>query len=328
VTFSATSLVTGGTGFIGRQLVEVLVQRGELVRVLGRRPVVRWRGNKAIEHVRADIAEPGVIERAVAGVERIFHLAAATSGDSEAYERVTLEGSKRLLQAARSEGMVRVVFVSSLSVYDGAQMQDGLVLDENFPLERCPQMRGPYARSKTKADLAAQTFLTDRSLRLTIVRPGLVYGPGLRNPLNGVAIPFRDRIWVTLGIRRKELPLIYIRDLISALLDIEESCDGVGQIYNLIGTGSPKGYEYIKCYRELSGDRRPFVDVPIRHILPLAAAADAILSVLGRTSGMYIGAKRISRDVHYSADKVRRHLGVHPCTGYQDGLRETCELFR
>ena len=325
MTVTATSLVTGGTGFIGRQLVEALVQRGEFVRVLGRRPVVRWRGNEAIEHVRADIAEPGVIERAVEGVERVFHLAAATSGDSAAYERVTVEGSERLLQAVRSRGRVRIVFVSSLSVYDGAQMQDGLVIDENFPLERCPQKRSPYARSKTRADIAAQIFLNDGGVRLTIVRPGLVYGA--RNPLNGLAIPFNDRIWVTLGIRCKELPLIYIRDLVSALLDIEGSRDGVGQIYNLVGPDCPKGYEYIKCYRELSGDRRPVVDVPVRHLLPFAAAADAILNMLGATSAIYMGTKRISRDVRYSGDKVRRHLGVHPRTGYRDGLRETCELF-
>jgi 2-alkyl-3-oxoalkanoate reductase len=322
----ATVLVTGGTGFVGRWLVEALARGGERVRVLGRRPVVRWRGNTAIEQFRADVAEAGVIERAVEGVERVFHLATATSGDGNVYERVTVEGAKRLLNAVRAGGGGRVIFVSSLSVYDGAQMRDGAVIDENFPLERSPEARGPYARTKTEADLAAQAFLTDKTVRLTIVRPGLVYGPGTRNPLNGVAISLKGRAWVTLGIRRKELALIYIRDLIDALLEIEKLPNAVGQTYNLVGTKCPKGFEYIKCYRELTGDRRPFIDVPVRRLLPFATAADGVLRAMGRASTMRLKANRISRDVHYCAEKVRRHLGINPRTAYRDGLREACGL--
>lgn len=321
------TLVTGGTGFIGRQLVEALVQRGERVRVLGRRPVVRWRGNKAVEHVRADIAEPGVIERAAEGVERVFHLAAATSGDGATYERVTVEGSRRLLNAVRSNGGGRVIFVSSLSVYDGGQMRDGAVIDEDFPLERSLLARGLYARTKTQADLVAQAFLTDKAVRITIVRPGLVYGVGTRNPLNGVAIPIKGRIWISLGIRRKELPLIYIRDLIDALLKLSSSPDGAEQVYNLVGTDCPRGHEYIECYRKLSNDRRPFIDVPVRRLLPVAAVADAVLKALGRPSAMHLVARRISRNVHYSGDKVGQHLGVRPRMGYREGLQEICAQF-
>jgi nucleoside-diphosphate-sugar epimerase len=72
------ALVTGGTGFIGRALVDALVENGYLVRVIGRRPVVRWRGNPAVEHVRADIADPGVIEAALENSAEVYHLAAAT----------------------------------------------------------------------------------------------------------------------------------------------------------------------------------------------------------------------------------------------------------
>jgi nucleoside-diphosphate-sugar epimerase len=321
-----TVLVTGGTGFIGRRLVDALVARGERVRILGRRSVARWRGNKAIEHIRADIAEPEVIERAVQDVDRVFHLAAATSGDATTHETVTVEGSKRLLNAIGLRGGGRVIFVSSLSVYDGSHMRDGTVIDEEFPLERRPQTRGPYARSKAEADRVAQEYLTDKEVQITIVRPGLVYGPGMRNPLNGVAIPFKRRLWFTLGIRRRELPLIHVRDLVNALLEIERSPTAVGQVYNVLGTECPKGDEYIKCYRQLSADRRPFIDVPVRGLLPFIAAADAVLNVLGRASMMHVGARRISRKVHYCGDKVRKHLGVHSCTQYQDGLREICEL--
>jgi nucleoside-diphosphate-sugar epimerase len=136
------SLVTGGTGFIGRYLVEALFAQGDRVRVLGRRAVVQWRSNPHIDHVRADIAEAGVLERVLEGVDRVFHLAAATGGSADDYWKVTVRASERLLEAlARTSGR-RLIFVSSLSVYDGGKMVDGTVVDEKCPIESYPQLRG------------------------------------------------------------------------------------------------------------------------------------------------------------------------------------------
>jgi len=317
-----TFLITGGTGFIGRKLVEALVKRNEYVRVLGRRPVVRWRGNDAIEHVRADITEPNVIEAAVDGVRCVFHLLAATSGDRNNYHRVTVEGSQRLLSAVRARGGGRVIFVSSLSVYDSRAMFNGVLVDENFPLDTNGAARGPYAYSKTKADLAAQQYLDDPLVKLTIVRPGVVYGERMKNPLNGAAISLRNRFWVSLGSRRRVLPLIFLRDLVNALLLVADDDASIGQIYNLIGAECPSGDEYISCYKKVSRDRRPHLNFPLRTFLPVFWTFDKLLYMAGRPSAFVSMANRLSQRVRYSAEKAQRELGVHAATKYDEGLRE------
>jgi len=86
-------LVTGGTGFFGRRLVEYLVEQGERVRVLGRRPMPCWQDNGLIEHVRGDISDSRVIKDALAGVEVVYHLAATTQGDWATHNAVTCDRS-------------------------------------------------------------------------------------------------------------------------------------------------------------------------------------------------------------------------------------------
>jgi nucleoside-diphosphate-sugar epimerase len=316
-----TVLVTGGTGFIGRALVDALAAKGHLVRVLGRRPAVRWRGNPAVEHVRADIADPGVIEAALENSDEVYHLAAATSGDADFYHRVTVEGTERLLDALAARGGGRVVFVSSASIYDAGASLDGCVVDEDFPLERNPAARGLYARSKAESELRAHRFLDHPTVKLTIVRPGLVYGPRSKNLLNGAALSLRGKILITTGTPAKLLPLIYIDDLVEALIRIAASDAALGRIYNLAHPQMPTTGEFIHAYREVSGDRRRAIDVPLPKLLPVFAALDRIANALGRKSNYSYTAARLASCPIFSADRMRRDLGFEPRIGFREGLK-------
>jgi len=318
------ALVTGGTGFIGRPLVAALLTKGYSVRVLARRPVVRWRVEPKVDHVRADISEPGVLEAALTDVDEVYHLAAATSGSPEYYQRVTVEGTERLLAALAARGGGRVVMVSSASVYDAATMTDGAVVDEAFPLERHPQLRGIYARTKTESELKAQPYLAHPTVRLTIVRPGLVYGPSSKNILNGAALAVRNQLLITTGTPRKLLPLIYIDDLVELLVSIASNDATVGQTYNLAHPSMPTTAEFIETWRRISGDRRPIAKVPLPAMLPLFRWLDRVAQKLGRSSNYSYTATRLARSPIFSVDKMSRELSFQPRIGFREGLERVC----
>ncbi len=318
------ALVTGGTGFIGRSLVGGLLARGYRVRVIARRPVVRWRLVPEIEHIRADISEPGVIESAVKGVDAVYHLAAATSGTPDYYQSVTVEASQRLLTVVAANGGGRVIFVSSASVYDAGSMTRGGTIDEDFPLERNPAARGLYARAKTESELRVYSFLTHPTVKLTIVRPGLVYGPRSKNVLNGAALSLRNRLLITTGTPEKLLPLIYIDDLVDILIRIASSEKAVGGIYNIVHPEMPTIVQFLKTYRELSGDRRPVVDIPLRRFLPIFLLLDKLFVALGRKSNYAYTAARLASSSSLSAEKMRREIECEPTVGYREGLAKVC----
>ncbi len=159
------ALVTGGTGFIGRSLVEQRSSRA--VTSCGSLDAAQWSDGEAtpISNTCARIF-PGTRRVLEAGRSKnaaeIFHLAAATSGTAEYYHRVSVESTERLLELVAVRGG-RVVLVSfPASVYDGGSMSDGSVINEEFPLEQeiALSRADSYARAKDRrSELRAHDFL-------------------------------------------------------------------------------------------------------------------------------------------------------------------------
>ena len=121
-------LVTGGAGFIGSHLVDRLIGEGRRVRVLdnfvvGRRNNLKQHdGNSQLEIIEADVADMRAVDKACAGSERIFHLAARADivpsiQEPEAYFRTNVDGTFAVLEAARRHGASRLVYVASSSCY-------------------------------------------------------------------------------------------------------------------------------------------------------------------------------------------------------------------
>lgn len=318
----APILVTGGTGFLGRPLVEYLVAQGYNVRVLGRRPVVRWRRNPQIEHIRADITDPGIIEAILAGVKQVYHLAAATQGDWDTYKATTVDASQRLLDCFAAQGGGRLIFVSSIYNYDGGALDEDQVVDESYPLETNQQGRGHYALAKTAADGMAQSYLDHPLIKLTIVRPGVIYGPQMKSPLVGSALSLKGKVWLVLGAGNKHVPFVYLDDVVEGLVRIAESSAAYGQIYNFVHHQPCTQNDYIALYRQLSRDRCPVLKVPLKSILPLFRTADKLMQLArGHDQQWAYKVSRQLKSVTYSSEKLNRELGFAPATPLAEGLR-------
>ncbi|WP_427018359.1 NAD-dependent epimerase/dehydratase family protein [Pseudarthrobacter sp. P1] len=168
-------LVTGASGLLGGAVASLLAAKGHSVRTFQRGPLALPGHGAPIESVRASVADPAAVARAVDGVDAVLHLAAKVSitGDWSEFEATNIGGTRTLLAAARAAGVRDFVFVSSPSVaHFGAS-----IAGEGAGPADPDRAHGHYARSKAAAELLALAE-DSPAFRVTAIRPHVVWGPG------------------------------------------------------------------------------------------------------------------------------------------------------
>jgi nucleoside-diphosphate-sugar epimerase len=218
--------VTGATGFVGSHLAEALRARGHevvcLVRSPDRAASLAAAGCRLLKGALDDEA---ALKTFVEGAEIVQHVAGAVTavggGDGQ-FERVNREGTVRLAGLARTAGVRRFVYVSSLAASGPAP--------RGTPL---PDANGsgpvtPYGRSK----LAGEEAVRASNVRFTIIRPPAVYGPRDRNQFLPAFKLARRGFHPVIGDGLQELSLIHVRDLAEALIAAGESTHAEGRAYH------------------------------------------------------------------------------------------------
>jgi dihydroflavonol-4-reductase len=304
-----TAFVTGGTGFVGANVVRALLADGWAVRALARAGSDRRNlEGLAVRVVEGDLASPG-LAGALEGCHALFHVAAHYSlfrADAGAVMAANVEGTRAVLAAALAAGVPRAVYTSSVAAIG---VKSGGIADETYqsPPER---LTGAYKRSKYFAECEALAAV-ERGLDVTIVSPTTPIGPWDRKPTPTGEILVR---LLTGG-----MPAFVDTGLNFA------SVTGVARGHLLAFSHGRTGARYIlggenltlRAFLERSAAlahvRAPRVSVP--HWLPLAAAwVDETLSPrVGRAPSVAIDGVRMSREAMYYDDaKARSELGYVP----------------
>jgi UDP-glucose 4-epimerase len=246
-------LVTGGAGFIGSHLVRALLAQGVFVRVLddfssGKKENL---SGLQVEVVEADLRDPARVAEAVQGVDVIFHEAAFVSvpqsmDDPLACFDINQRGTESLLEAARKNGVGRVVLASSAAVYGDSQ---ALPLDEQTPL----QPFSPYAVSKRVDELYAEMYTRSFGLDVVALRYFNVYGPRQRpDSMYAAAVPIFTRRLLDgqpatiYGDGGQTRDLIYVGDVVQANLAASEHPAAPGQIFNVCTGNETHVLELVK----------------------------------------------------------------------------------
>jgi nucleoside-diphosphate-sugar epimerase len=325
------ALVTGGTGFLGRHLVERLLLEGDDVSVLARnRSSVAGLHGLGARHVEGDVRSWPSLRRAAEGVDVIYHCAGKVeaAGRWVDFLEVNVLGTERLIQAALEHGVRRFVHVSSIGVYperpDGAVITEDDGYDENTG-------RGGYTRSKIMADQLAFWYVRSRSAPITVIRPATIYGPGGKNNLVRVGVK-KGRYNVIFGDGGSIVPLVYVDNVVDALVLAARREEATGRAYNIVDDDRITQREYIERMGAALNRPQSTKYLPLGAVRVLAGGADLAKAALrgGRRSGpgMFSRISRSLQSVRYDTTRAKTELGWKPRIDFEEALRRVMKRAR
>jgi NAD dependent epimerase/dehydratase len=238
-----TVLITGGGGFIGSHLTELMVRRARRVRVLTQynsRNDHGWLDTfgrdvlGSFEVVCGDVRDPSGVRRTMQGCDVVFHLAALIAipysyHSPDAYVETNIRGTLNVLNAARDLGTERVVHTSTSEVYGTARF---VPITEEHPL----QGQSPYSATKIGADQLALSYFASFGTPVSIARPFNTYGP--RQSARAIIPTIITQIAsgqesIKLGAIHPTRDLNYVEDTVSGFCALAQSDDALGQVFNL-----------------------------------------------------------------------------------------------
>ena len=314
-------LITGATGFLGSHLVRALNAQGEAPRVLYRSlSKLEALEGLQFEAVRGDLDDVESLERACAGCEIVFHVAAKADywkdDDKTALWRINVDGTRNVLSAARAAGIRRLIFTSSASTI--GILPAGQLADESAPFNLPPQ-RFYYAWTKVKAEEAVAEFVAD-GLDAVILNPAVIIGPGDLNAISGSFIIETARYGWAVPISSGGLSVIDARDVAQAHIHAIERGRG-GERYIL--TNANLSYrDWFTLIARACGVRAPIFSTPNALLEPIARLIEAARR-LGINTPMDANQTRLgSRFVYFDGGKARRELFT-PEIDIETSLRDT-----
>lgn len=328
-------LVTGATGFIGRNLVERLVKDGErVVCLLHRRGKEGYFAPLEVEHFRGDLLVPGALDPILSQVDTVYHLGGATLVlTPEEYVRGNGEGTRLLAQAcARLDHPPRLVFVSSLAAAGPALGNQPLT--EESPASPVSD----YGRSKLAAEQHLRA-VADR-VSITIVRPPCVFGPW--DPLTLVLFQgIRLGVNFNAGMNDFRLAWIHVADLVEGLIEASRN----GERLPAVAEDAPPGHGiYFMAMDEMPTLReaselaaramnrrlRAFIYLPEFVCRFLAKINGRLAQIAGKPRLMNPDkiAEGLAGSWMCAADKAKRELGFSCRIHLDEGLRLLAEWYR
>ena len=336
---TATTLVTGATGFIGRHLLRRLLAGApgtpgrDRVRILVRHdPGDDLMHNDRVEVFLGNLGNREEVDRAVQGTSEVFHLGATIEGWAEDFQCATNLGTRHVVDSVLCHGVPKLIYMSSLSVIHAAAARNGSKIAEDWPLEPHPQSRGLYSQTKLEAERIVSDAVRDRNLRAVILRPGEVVGPDRPFLSGAVAIETGKRL-VVLGNGRFTLPLIWVEDLVDAILAAADPPAGAPDLFNgtvlhLVDPEQLSQDEIARYYlanprvrRCPAGKRKGIVHAPLSLLYFAAFGANTVFSLLGRNAPLtpYRLRSAIGHR-EFDCTAAAKALGWKPRVGVREGL--------
>lgn len=305
-------LVTGADGFIGSHLTEMLLEEGYHVKALAYYNSFNdWGWLEDIHHPRlevvtGDIRDPHLCKHITKGIDIIFHLAALIAIPysyiaPDSYVDTNIKGTLNICQAARENGVGRIIVTSTSEVYGTAQY---VPIDEKHP----KQPQSPYSATKIGADAIAMSFFNAFELPVVIARPFNTYGP--RQSARAIIPTIITQIAngkkeIQVGDLTPTRDFNYVKDTCKGFIELATCDEAIGQEVNIAGNQEISMHDTLQLIAKIMDADVAFVEDKQR----IRPKNSEVFRLRGDNS------------------KIKQLTGYTPSYSLEDGLRETVKWF-
>lgn len=330
-----STLVTGGTGFLGRRLVERLLTLGRPVTVLARRPAPDLE-KRGVRFICASLDDTAAVEAACAGMTTVFHTAARVGvwGRYDDFFRTNVLGTRAILAGCRRHGVANLVYTSTPSVvYNGRDLAGA---DESLPLTtNCPS---PYPLTKAVAErevLAANS----PELRTVALRPHLIWGVGDPHLVPRVLARARAGRLRIVGSGRNRVDMVHVENAVDAHLLAEAAISGqpsvvssaAGRAYFITNDEPVVLWDWINGLLTALGEQPVTKAVSLRTASTVGAVCETLWRILplkGEPPMTRFIAAELAKDHWFDLAAAKRDLGYTPRVTMAAGTAELVEHLR
>lgn len=311
-------LVTGATGFVGSALCERLLADGNVVRA-----AVRTGDSVAYLPSGVDAVPVGSIgadtdwsKALTPDIDSVVHLAARVHVMADnavdplaEFRKVNVEGTERLARMAAKAGVRRLIYLSTIKV-------NGEGKPEPYREEDGPAPAEPYATSKWEAEVALKRVAAETGLEVAIIRPPLVYGPGVKANFHSLLEMVYRRVPLPLAGIHNKRSLICVGNLVDAISVCLTRTEAIGQTYLVSDGDDISTPELIRRTAFAMGKKQCLLPIPSN-----------LLRRVGKVAGKGPAVERLLGTLAVDAGKIRRELGWIPPFTMEEGLAETSAWF-
>ena len=329
-TGSRKILVTGSTGFLGTRLVELLIKRGYSVRALARKlsNIEKLKELNA-EIFFGDVADLESLKPPFEGVDAVVHTAADTSGHEIESSLSTIQGTRNILELCREFQIEKLVYISSCSVYGVAGYEAGQIVTEDSALERFPEKRGYYSAAKFEAEQIIREAMKAANVPVVCLRPGTIIGPGgeIFTPMMGFALG--NKVFAVIGNGDFVLPIVYIDNLVEAIMAAIENENSIGKIYNVVGENKLTKKEYVETLLKKLYPKSYYVYIPYK-LLYLTVFFQEILTKILRRRPFLTRYRLTSsqKNILYDSSRIKNELEWTPPFTIKDAISSVLDYER